>query len=219
MKVARNILIGVSLTFIVALTACGSTYGQATGTPGSSTAYPPIHLRLQSDRFEFDTPTSMCSAIMTAEVVVGSHGASHWNTVDGQRPAIADSKTIIKQGYGIYTPVQFSQFNVLLDHRKKPTKEFDSYGGVVGTDSLFVDPFPQVITGEHDLIVFGPGSLPAGQGTTEDWLVLYNTFPIDAQGNIILQPAGNPNEPGPGKPQPEVSVSLSGLTQELAGCR
>ena len=59
------------------------------------------------------------------------------------------------------------------------------------------------------LVVFGPGSQPAGKGKTEDWLVVYNAFPVDAHGVVTLQQASSSSEPGAGKPQQTVTMSLT----------
>ncbi len=203
-----------ALVLLLSLTtvACGSSgSGQA--------SYPPLNLHFDADRYEFTTPQSMCPSVLTSEVMVGSHGQAHWNTANGQRPQIADSQKIVDQGYRIYTPVLFAQHHPLIDHRPAPTKEFVTVGGQVGQDRMFVDPFPQLQDGGHYVVVFGPGSQPAGRGKTADWLVVYDAFPVDGQGMVLLQAAGSPNEPGPGQPQPEIKLSLTDLKQQLTACK
>jgi hypothetical protein len=54
--------------------------------------------------------------------------------------------------------------------------------------------------------------------TPADTLLISYAFPIDANGKVIIQQAGDPNEPGPGVPQPEISVALTDLKAMLARC-
>ena len=201
----------------LAIAACGAS--NATPVPGANTRiYPTVDVHFDTFRYEFTTPQSMCSSVLTSDVIVGSHGQPHWNTSNGQRPPIADSKAITDAGYRIYTPVLFAKNQALLDHRAAPTTEFVTLGGKAGSDSMTFDPFPQIQDGKQYVIVFGPGSLPNGQGKAIDWLVVYDAFPVDGQGMVLLQAAGSPNEPGSGKPQPEIKLSLTDLTQQLAAC-
>lgn len=207
-------LAALALLLSLATTACG-----ASSSERASYAPLNLNLRFDVDRYEFTTPQSMCPSILTSEVVVGSHGQARWNTSSGQRPPIADSKTLIMQGFRIYTPVQFAQNQPLIDHRPAPTREFVMVGGQVGPDHMSIDPFPQLQDGGRYIIVFGPGSLPAGQGNTTNWLVVYSAFPIDGRDMVLLQAAGSPNEPGPGRPQPEIKLSLTDFKQQLAACK
>lgn len=211
-------LVALVMFLILAIAACGAS--NATPAPGANTRiYPTVDMHFDTFRYEFNTPQSMCSSILTSDVIVGSHGQPHWNTSNGQRPAIADSKAITDAGYRIYTPVLFAKNQTLIDHRPAPTREFVTLGGKAGSDSMYFDPFPQLRDGEQYVIVFGPGSLPAGQGKATDWLVVYDAFPVDGQGTVLLQAAGSPNEPGSGKPQPEIKLSLTDLKQQLAACK
>jgi hypothetical protein len=197
--------------FTLGLAACGAS-------ASSQASYPPMNLHFGADRWEYTTPQSMCSAVMTAEAVVGAHGTAVWNSVNSQRPAIADSRAVVEQGYRIYTPVTFARLNPLHDTRKAATTEYVVMGGQVGQDSMYVDPFPQLKDGARYVIVFSPGGLPAGKGRAEDWMVVYSAFPIDAHDMVLIQAAGSPNEPGTGPLQPEVKVSLRDLTKTLAAC-
>ncbi len=206
---------GLGVLLLLVLAGCASAGPSLHAQPAQSHA--PLSVRLEADRFEFTTPGSMCSTVLTAEVVVGAHGTSHWNSPDGQRPQIADASALIQQGYEIYTPVTFSSLHPLVDHRVQPTAEYVLIGGKVGQDTFSVDPFPQVADGGHYLIVFGPGSQPeVGKDTRV--LVIYAAYPVDSRGMVTLQHAGSPNEPGSGQPQPEITLSLTDLRQQLASC-
>jgi hypothetical protein len=208
---AQKALAALTLVVSLAVAACGApASGQAT--------YPAIHVKMDVDRYEYTTLQSMCSAILISEVIVGSHGEPHWNTSNGQRPLISDSNSVVTQGYRIYTPLRFTQNHPLIDHRPAPTKQFVTDGGQVGSDSIAIEPFPVLRDGGHYLVVFSPGLTPAGKGTTTDWLVVYDAFPIDAHGMVQLQAASPTNEPGLGQPQPEIKLSLTSLKQQLAAC-
>lgn len=211
----------LALALLTSLAACGPTTQQSqisssNASGGSSSG---LNIKLDVDRYEFKTPSAMCPATLVAEIVVGGHGQSHWNTPDGQRPANATKAVVLQQGYRIYTPVTFSKSRTLLDHRHNPTHEFVTLGGQIGPDQYQVDDFPQVVSGNRYLVVFAPGSQPAGLGKTEDWLVAYNAFPIDSQNMVELQHAGSASEKGLGTPQPEVKIQLTQLEQQLATCR
>lgn len=209
----------VLLFSLGATAACSSTGSRQVSHSTQQAPYPSVNLRIEADRYEYTTPQSMCLSVLTSDVVVAAHGKAHWNTPNGQRPTISSSNTIVVQGYRIYTPVLFSQPQLLVDHRPSPTKEFVQVGGQVGMDSMFIDPYPQLKDGGRYVIVFAPGLLPAGQGKTADSLVVYDAFPVDSQGMVLLQAAGSPNEPGPGQPQPEIKTSLTSLEQQLAACK
>lgn len=214
-------LAALALLLPFASAACGAPEArQALRQAPPPRSYPPVHLRLiEADRYTYTTPQSMCSSLLTSEVVVSSHGPAHWNTANGQRPPISSSNEIFTQGYRILTPVLFASQQPLIDHRPSSTKEYVQLSGSVGQDSMIVDPFPQLKDGGHYVVVFAPGSLPAGQGTTTAWLVVFDAFPVDAHGMVLLQAAGPTNEPGPGQPQPEIKVSLTDLKQQLAACK
>lgn len=203
------------LIVLLVLTGCASSGPSSNAQAANS--YAPLNLRFDADRYEFTTPSSMCSTVLTAEVVVGSHGQSFWNSSNGLRPQIADPKVLTQQGYKIYTPVIFSTLHPLIDHRQQPQTAFVSMGGQVGQDQFYIDPFPQVADGKHYLIVFGPTNQP-GVGKVAKWLIIFEAYPIDAQGMVTLQEAGSPNEPGSGQPQPEIKLTLTNLKQQLAAC-
>lgn len=201
--------------------ACGAPVArQATRQAPPPRSYPPVHLRLiEADRYIYTTPQSMCSSLLTSEVIVSSHGQARWNTPNGQRPPISSSEVIFTQGYRILTPVFFASQQPLVDHRSSSTNEYVQLGGSVGQDSVIIDPLPRLKDGGHYVVVFAPGSLPAGQGATTEWLVVFDTFPVDAHGMVLLQAAGSKSEPGPGQPQPEIKMSLTDLKQQLATCK
>jgi hypothetical protein len=119
----------------------------------------------------------------------------------------------------MYTPVQFRTMKVLRDLRHVATKEFMTVGGQVQQDQFWLDPFPQLQDTGHYVIVFGPGSQPVGKGKVEEWLEVYDAYPVDAQGMVTLQQASSPNEPGPGQPQSAVKISLTDLQHQLAACK
>jgi hypothetical protein len=52
--------------------------------------------------------------------------------------------------------------------------------------------------------------------TPADSLFVSYAFQVDASGNVNIQQAGGPNEPGVGPVQPEISVKLSDLKTMLA---
>ena len=212
-----------SLWAILAVLFAATAMVACAGSPSSSTssaAVVPITLTVELDRYQFITPKSMCPAILVGEVQVSAHGKAHWNTLDGTRPNnLTDPQSVVSQGLRIYTPITFGKMNVFIDHRAQhQTREFDTVGGKVGQDTLTFDGFPQLTDGGRYLIVFSPGFKGAGQGKTEDWLDVYNAFPIVGQNTVILQPAGDPKEPGAGQPQPEITLALADLKQQLSQC-
>jgi len=176
-------------------------------------------VRIEADRWAYTTLQSLCTSLLTSEVVVASHDLPRWNTANGQRPPVASGDAIFTQGYRILTPVLFAKQQPLIDHRASSTKEYVQLGGSVGQDSMLIDGFPRLNDGGHYVVVFAPGSLPAGQGTTTAWLVIYDAFPIDEQGMVVFQAGGSKSEPGPGQPQPEITMSLTTLKQQLATCK
>src|SRR5579885_800564 len=222
---SQRIFLWTALVLLLVLAACQASPAANQRSSTADQSYPPITLHDEADRYEFNTPERMCSALLVAEVTHITHGKSRWNTPDGLRPHISAvaphasiAQTIVEQGYRIYTPVQFGMMKIFKDHRQQETEAFMTLGGQVQQDQYWLDPFPQLRDGDHYVIVFSPTIQP-GQGKVETWLLVYNAFPVDAQGIVTLQQAGSPNEPGPGKPQPAVTISLSNLQQQLAGCR
>lgn len=120
----------------------------------------------------------------------------------------------------IYTPISFTSMNILFDHRatKPSPEEFATVGGQQGNTKLTIAEYPSLQTATRYLVVFTPALNASTHTITSQWQLVYNAFPIDAQGIVLLQQAGSPNEPGPGKPQPEVKIALSALQQQLATC-
>lgn len=45
-------------------------------------------LNLDVDRYEFNTPASLCLAPLVTEAVAGSFGQSHWNTANKAQPSL-----------------------------------------------------------------------------------------------------------------------------------
>ncbi len=203
------------------LSACGSAGGQpGLGSTGQQNASAGLNITLHADKFEFTSPEQFCQTLFTAEVVVGSHGTARWNTPDGKLPAgITTPAAVTKENLRIYTPVTFTRLVPLLDHRRVATKEYVTIGGQVGKDSYRIDEDPTLAgTGGHFIVVLYP-STPQTGGNTEEVLVAGNAYQVDAQGMVILQQAGNPNEPGPGQLQPAITISLASLKQRLASCK
>lgn len=220
-------LIGGLLSTVALLTmlsACGSTGGQSSSVlapqQNSSTGSAGLNIVLHADKFEFTTPQQFCQTLVTAEIIVGSHGTSRWNTSDGKLPAgITKSVEVARNNLRVYTPVVFAHLTTLVDHRHITTQEFLTIGGQVGNDRYFVDDDPTLVgTGGHFIVVLFP-STPQTGGNTEVALVVGNAYPISAQGIVTLQQAGDPNEPGPGQVQPAITISLASLKQQLASCK
>ena len=178
-----------------------------------------LQVRLNADMFQFSSASQFCQTLVTAEVVVGGHGPARWNTPDGKLPAgISTHAAVINGNYRIYTPVTFTRFVPLVDHRDIATKEFFTLGGQVGQDRYSIDEVPTLPgTGGHYVVVLYP-STPQSGGNTEMSLVVGNAYPVDSQGMVILQQASNPNEPGVGPVQPASTIALESLKQQLAAC-
>lgn len=215
---------------LIFLAGCGySSAGQTnqTGQTGQ-TSQATLVLNLAVDRYEFNTPANMCKAPMIAEVITGSIGQSHWNTANKAQPSFLSQglpkrqleDALIKGGYMIYTPIQFISMNILLDHRssKQPPEEFVLVGGQQGTTKITIGEYPSLKTATRYLVVFAPGLNASTHSNTLQWQLVYEAFPIDAQGIVTLQQAGSPNEPGSGQPQPAVKIALTALQQQLAAC-
>ncbi len=209
------------LSLLVLLSACEAVGGQpgsgATGQQGAPTG---LNVVLHADKFEFTSAGQFCQTLFTAEVVVGAHGTARWNTPDGKLPAgITTSQAVIKNNLRIYTPVTFSRLAPFVDHRHVSTKEFVTIGGQVGNDRYQVDEDPDLAgAGRHFLVVLAP-STPQTGGNTEEALVVGWAYPVDAQGVVTLQQAGDPNEPGSGPLQPAITIPLAALKQQLASCK
>jgi hypothetical protein len=221
----------MALAMLVFLAGCGhsSSVGQVKHTEQTEqTNRSTLVLDLEVDRYEFNTPADMCQAAMVADVVAGSIGQGHWNTTNKAQPSVLSQSlsqrqvedTLIKGGYMIYTPLQFTRMKVLLDHRstRQPPEEFVMVGGQQGTTKITVGEYPFLKTSTRYLVVFVLGLNASTHQLTQQWLLVYNAFPIDAQDMILLQQAGSSKEPGPGQPRSEVKVALTALQQQLAAC-
>jgi hypothetical protein len=195
-----------------------ATSTAAPPTPTATPVRPPLILGFVADGWYYNRPEYMCGATMVAEVIVSETGPSRWNTPDGARPATDDVVAIQKAGWKIVTPVQFSRFNVLEDQRTKRTQQFLMLGGQVGQDQYWVSPFPKLTVGSRYVVVFTPDNDLVNGGYTEDRLIVYEAFPIDQQDIVTLQVAGNPNEPGVGPVQQQVTIPLAQLSLDLAHC-
>lgn len=222
-RAAAVIALALAVPLLVVLSACApvtaQAASQASGQP-TATPEPALHVHFLVDMFQFTAPEQFCQTLVTAEVVVGAHGAARWNTVDGKRPAgVLTEDEVVAQNYRIYTPVTFARFVPLIDHRHVATKEFLTIGGQVGQDTYEADELPTLPgTGGHYIVVFSPATPHTG-GNTEASLVVGWAYPVDAQGMVVLQQAGNPNEPGPGSPSPPILIALASLKQRLAACK
>lgn len=220
----RTVLLVIAATgamFLMVLSACSQPGSPPTsGSNGQPKATTGLHIRLSADKFQFTSADQFCQALLTAEIVVGSHGTARWNTANGVLPATIKTATAAVQGnYRIYTPVTFARLVPLVDHRRVVTKEFLTLGGQVGQDSYFIDDVSTLPgTSGHYLVVLYP-SMPQTGGNTEVSLVVGNAYPVDAQGMVVLQVAGNPNEPGVGPTQPAIAIALTSLEQQLAACK
>jgi hypothetical protein len=218
------------MAMLLFLAGCGDPSAMQTNQPSQAnqTSQATLVLDLDVDRYEFNTPANLCQAPMVAEVVASSFGQSHWNTTNKVQPSLLSQSmptrqlkdSLIKGGYTIYTPVQFTSMKIMLDHRssKLSPEEFVMAGGLQGTTKITVGEFPQLKVSTRYLVVIVPGLNATTHRLTLQWQIVYNAFPIDAQGVVTLQQAGSPNEPGSGKPQPAVKITLTALQQQLASC-
>jgi hypothetical protein len=224
---SRQLLVApaLALIFIAVNAGCGQlmTPGQQSAPASAQqTPLPAVHIWMIVDRFMYTKPEQLCNAPLVAEVFVGAHGEARWNTIDGKRPPIATESEIVREGYLIYTPISFSSFAPLRQHSlaSDQTATLVTIGGQVGQDTYQIDGLPQPPSiGGHYVVVITPPALALVEGQTPaDELLVSYVYPIDANGKVILQRAGDPNEPGPGVPQPEISVALSDLKATLARC-
>jgi hypothetical protein len=186
------------------------------------TPLPAVHIWMIVDRFMYTKPEHLCDAPLVAEVVVGAHGDARWNTIDGARPALATEEEIMREGYLIYTPTSFSLFTPLRQQSlvSGPTATFVTIGGQVGQDTYRIYGLPQPPgIGGHYVVVITPPSLDLRKGQTPaDVLLISYVYPVDASGKVIIQQAGDSDEPGTGVLQPEISIALSDLKAMLARC-
>jgi hypothetical protein len=224
---SRRVLVAAALAliFITVVAGCGQLSVRA--QPGATavvqkTPLPAVHIWMIVDRFMYTKPEQLCDAPLVAEVVVGAHREARWNTIDGARPALATEGEIMREGYLIYTPTSFSSFTPLRQHSlaSDPTAIFVTIGGQVGQDTYRVDGLPPPPgIGGHYVVIITPPSLDLRKGQTPAGVLLISyVYPVDASGKVILQQAGDPNEPGSGVLQPEISVALTDLKAMLARC-
>jgi hypothetical protein len=215
-RIMSHSMMGLILALALILGACNSS---TSGQTAQQSATPPLRVRLSLDRAVFTKSEELCNPILTADVMVGSHGAARWNTLNGQRPPVTTSAEVLRQNYFIYAPVTFSRFIPLHDRRAAPTAEYITVGGQVGQDSYEADELPQLPeVGGHYIVVFAPplSATPLARG---DAMLASYAFPVTAAGVVILQQAGDPNEPGSGTPQPAITIPLADLTQLLVSCK
>lgn len=217
--IAGVLFAGCGATASAGAKRSAATFTAAPPTPTATPIRPPLIMREVYDGWRFTTPKDMCQGTpLVAEVIVGGTGPGRWTTPDGARPATSDYRAIEKAGWHIVTPVRFSRFNILLDHRTSQTQEFLMLGGQVGQDSEEAIPFPQLAIGARYVVVFSPDNDLATGKYTEVRLLVFNAFPIDQQNIVTLQVAGDPNEPGVGPVQQQIMIPLSQLQQDLAHC-
>ena len=214
----------VALIVITAVVGCGQVTTptqQGALAKAQPTPLPTVHIDGIVDRVQFTAPEELCGPSLVAdiaEVVVGAHGDARWNTEDGKRPPVTTYGEIIRQRYYIYTPVTFSSFTPLRVHGLPIGSSFTTIGGQVGQDSYRMQGYPQLsgIGGHYILVITTPA--PRKGMTPADTLLVSYAFPVDGNDKVIIQQAGDPNEPGPGVPQPEISVALTDLKVILARC-
>ncbi len=216
--VARTSLrLAVGVLFATALIGCGqtSTPSGSASMPAPTPAGPALHIGVTSDGFLFNTPARMCHVPLIVVGTVSAYGTAYWNTPNGARQADVTSAVVETQGYRIYTPIRFSTFQILLDFRHQPTREYVMMGGQVGQDTYADTDYPSPPIGQRYVMIFGP-TLRAGQSNGYfDVLFLYEVFPIDGQGNVLLQQTGIEQGHVYGQ---NVTISLSALTAQLATC-
>lgn len=220
-RTLRLMVVASGAALLMMLSACGQASSQPNvGSSGQPNVSGGLHIRLDADMFQYTSADQFCQTLVTAEVVVGSHGTARWNTANGTLPAgIKTSTAVIKGNLRIYTPITFTRFVPLVDHRHVATKEFLTLGGQVGQDSYYIDEVPTLPdTGGHYVVVLYP-STPQTGGNTEVSLVVGHAYSVNAQGMVVLQPAGNPNEPGTGPVQQAITIALTSLKQQLAACK
>jgi hypothetical protein len=224
---SRRLLVAgtLALIFTTAVAGCGhlSVRAQQGATAiVQKTPLPAVHIWMIVDRFMYTKSEQLCNAPLVAEVVVGAHGDARWNTIDGARPALATEGEIMRKGYLIYTPTSFSSFTPLRQHSlaSNPTATFVTIGGQVGQDTYQIDGLPQPPSiGGHYVVVITPPALALAKGQTPaDVLLISYVYPVGATGKVIIQQAGDPNEPGVGPVQPEIAVALADLKATLAQC-
>ena len=213
----------LALIVITAVAGCGQVTTptqQVALASTQQTPLPAVHIELTVDRWEYTKPEQLCDAPLVTEVVVDAHGDARWNTEDGKRPPIVTENEIVREGYLIYTTTSFSSFTPLRQQSltSDPTATFVTIGGQVGQDTyrIYGLPQPPDIGGHYIVVISPPGY--SKYLNSDDTLLISYVYPVDASGKVILQYAGDPNEPGVGPVQPEIAVALSDLKATLAHC-
>src|SRR5258708_6465186 len=157
------------MAMLLFLAGCGDPSAMQTNQPSQAnqTSQATLVLDLDVDRYEFNPPANLCQAPMVAEVVASSFGQSHWNTTNKVQPSLLSQSmptrqlkdSLIKGGYTIYTPVQFTSMKIMLDHRssKLSPEEFVMAGGLQGTTKITVGEFPQLKVTTRYLLVIVTG--------------------------------------------------------------
>lgn len=196
----------------------------ATKPTVSSRSRPSGTYKLQSDAIQWDSIQSLCSPFedrVIANVLVAAVSGAEWNTPDQLAPLGTWINALVL-GWGIYTPVQFTNYGVLKDERSPspltnlgvdPTPYF-LYGGSDGDATLLTD-FPTVQPGQRYVIVALPMLDVVNGGFTTKEMMIAAAFPVDLFGKVTLQPQtfeqGQVSEA-------EVSMPISQLKSELASC-
>jgi hypothetical protein len=157
----------------------------------------------------------MCKVPLVADATIASKGASHWNTANGLRPAAATTLDVETGGLRLLTPLRLSRLHPLLDHRRLATSEFAVLGGSAGQDSIQEEDFPNPPVGGRYLLVFVPGTVPGVRGYSEKTLILYDAFPVDSQGNVLLK--SQTTEQGQ-VTQEQVTLAITQIESQLSAC-
>ncbi len=221
---SKALLAGASWFLSLAVVAILQTGCVAVAQQGSlphNANAQPNGIHIKGDGVTIDWVAHMCIASLAMDAGIAGLKPTHWNTPDGTRSAALDKLTILKEGYSIYTPLQFSYQHILLDHRQRiglapgQTSELVTIGGANGPDTYDEDD-PQVIVGGDYLLLFVQGIDPIAHGYTEKWLTVAAAFPIDPQGKVILKQ--QMIEQGQ-VTQQEQRVPLSQIAQQLAACK
>jgi hypothetical protein len=181
------------------------------------TPVPSLVISIASDGPQFNNPDDWCGRLfeVVADATIGTLGPSHWNTPDYSPPPSLDEKTILNGGYTIFTPIQFSRMQPLVDHRDQPTEEFMNRGGQVGSVKIRVEDVPSLSVGRRYIMLFEPGPDRQLRAYTETRLLLAAAFPVDTQGMVVLQAAYH----GGGENVPEQTMPLTQIQQKLTACQ
>ena len=203
----------VFMTFL--LFGCGQPNTAGSSTTDLSNGGTPIHLQLAAYRAEVTTPEGMCTVPLIVDGTVSGYKPGHWNTSDGARPATLTEDVAQKQGFMIFTPLQTGNFRILYDLRKTSSHEYAMMGGQAGKDTYSIEDYPRPALNQRYIMLFVP-STRVGQSTLFlDVLVLYQVFPVDAQGNVTLEHTSVEQGNTYGQ---TVTIPLTTLESKLAVC-